>query len=151
MVDLSHLNDAGLGRGGDSDALLVASHSNVHRLSAQSRNLTDRQLDAIRERDGLVGVNFGAMFIRADGTKVARTPLEELVRHIDYLVERIGEDRVAFGSDYDGTTVPEDIGEASRLQNLIQAMRDSGYGETLIDKIAHGNWIRILEKTWGEA
>ncbi|MGO4704420.1 dipeptidase [Microvirga sp. 2MCAF38] len=150
MIDLSHLNEKGFWDvAALSDAPLVASHSNVHALTPHSRNLTDRQLDAIRESDGLVGVNFGTMFIRADGTKNTDTKLEELVSHIDYLVERIGLDRVGFGSDFDGTTVPNDLRDASRLPALVAALRNKGYDDEAVRKICGENWIRVLEKTWG--
>lgn len=150
MIDLSHLNEKGFWDVADlSDAPLVASHSNVHALTPHSRNLTDRQLDAIRERDGLVGLNFGTSFLREDGRKDPDTGLDTLVRHIDYLVERIGLERVGLGSDFDGTTVPNDLGDASRLPALVEALRRRGYDDAALRKICAENWIRVLEKTWG--
>ena len=60
LIDLSHLNEQGFWDVARlSDAPLVATHSNVHALCPRTRNLTDRQLDAIRESDGMVGLNFG--------------------------------------------------------------------------------------------
>jgi membrane dipeptidase len=150
MIDLSHLNEQGFWDvAALSDAPLVASHSNVHALTPHSRNLTDRQLDAIRESDGLVGINFGTMFIRADGRKDPDTPLDELVRHIDYLVDRIGIDRVGLGSDFDGTTVPADLKDASHLPALVSLLRSKGYDDVAVRKICSDNWIRVLEETWG--
>lgn len=150
MIDLSHLNEQGFW---DvvrlSSAPLVASHSNVHALSPHSRNLTDRQLDAIRDSDGLVGVNFGTMFIRADGRKDPDTKLEELVRHVDYLVDRIGIDRVGLGSDFDGTTVPKGLADAGHLPDLVKCLKNKGYNEEAMRKICHENWIGVLERTWG--
>ncbi len=150
MIDLSHMTEKGFWDVAQiSDAPLVASHSNVHAISAQSRNLTDKQLEAIRESDGLVGINFGVAFWRADGVRDADTPIDGMVRHLDYLIEKLGEDRVALGSDYDGTMVPAALNGAEKLQTLIEAMRKAGYGEALIRKIASENWMRVLEKTWG--
>lgn len=149
MVDLSHLTEKGFWDVARiSNAPLVASHSNAHAICPHSRNLTDRQLDAIRERDGLVGVNFGVIFIRADGKKNVETPLEDLIHHIDYLVERIGLERVGLGSDYDGAAVPAGLGSVDRLQALVEALRARGYDEEALHKICHGNWLRVLEKTW---
>lgn len=150
MIDLSHLNEQGFWDVASlSNAPLVASHSNVHALSPHSRNLTDRQLDAIRGSDGLVGVNFGTMFIRADGRKDPDTKLDELVRHIDYLVDRIGIDRVGLGSDFDGTTVPKELGDASHLPALVKALKNKGYDDEAVRKISHENWVSVLERTWG--
>jgi membrane dipeptidase len=72
------------------------------------------------------------------------------VRHVDYLVERVGVDRVGFGSDFDGAKVPKGIGDVSGLPNLLAALRAAGYDEGSIEKLAHENWVRVLRKTWGE-
>ncbi len=111
MLDLSHLNERGFWDVAElSDAPLVASHSNVHALCASSRNLTDRQLDAVRDSRGLVGLNFATSFLRPDGAMRADTDLDALRRHLDALLEQLGEDGVALGSDFDGAVVPAAIG-----------------------------------------
>ena len=149
MVDLSHMNDKGFWDiAAISDAPLVASHSNVHTLCTHSRNVTEKQMDAIKETGGLMGINFGVSFLREDGQRVTSTPLSEMVRHIDYIINRIGVDHVALGSDFDGTTIPDALGSAADLQLLIAELRKAGYDQETIDKIAYKNWIRVLEKTW---
>lgn len=149
MLDLSHLNEKGFWDVADiSDAPLVATHSNVHILCPTPRNLTDKQLDAIKASDGMVGLNFANGFLREDGSWDKDTPLETMVKHIDYLVERVGETRVGFGSDYDGAGVPEDVDGVDKLPNLIDALKDAGYNDALLKKITHENWIRVLRKTW---
>lgn len=149
MVDLSHINERGFWDVASvTDAPLVATHSNVHALCPSTRNLTDKQLDAIKESDGMVGLNFSVGFTREDGRKNEDTPLEMMVRHIDYLVERLGIDRVGFGSDFDGTTITQEIGDVTGLQKLIDALRESGYDDESLRKIAHENWVRVLRKTW---
>jgi membrane dipeptidase len=60
-----------------------------------------------------------------------------------------GEDHLGIGSDFDGATVPKDIAGVEGLPVLVQTMREMGLGEALILKIAHGNWLRVLERTWG--
>lgn len=150
MVDLSHMNEQGFWDiAALSDAPLVASHSNAHVLCQQSRNLTDRQLDAIRDTGGLVGLNFGVGFLREDGRRDPETNLNELVRHADYIAERIGIEHLAFGSDFDGTTIPAALQSAADLQRVIDTFRKHGYDDASIVKIAHGNWIDVLERTWG--
>lgn len=149
MIDLSHLNERGFWDVATiSDAPLVATHSNAHALCPSTRNFTDAQLDTIGESDGMVGLNFEVSSLREDGRNNANTPLELLVRHVDYLVERIGIDRVGFGSDFDGATMPREIGDASGLPKLISALRKHGYGDDTLRKLAHENWIRVLQKTW---
>ncbi len=148
LIDLSHLTERGFWDVARvSDAPLVATHSNAHSLSASTRNLTDRQLEAIRDSDGMIGVNFCVGFLREDGAPRADTPLEAVVRHIDYLVEKVGIDRVGFGSDFDGALIPEDIGDARGLPNLISALRERGYAEDDLHKLGYKNWVRVLSRT----
>ena len=149
LLDLSHLNQQGFWDvAGLSSSPLVATHSNVHALCPSARNLTEAQLDAIAESRGLVGLNFATCFLRPDGAMRADTELQWMVRHLDALIERLGEDRVGFGSDYDGAIVPADIGSVAGLPRLLEALRQSGYSESLIRKIACDNWLDVLERTW---
>jgi membrane dipeptidase len=149
MLDLSHLNERGFWDVARlSTAPLVATHTCAYALCPSARNLTDRQLDAIRESDGVVGVNMSVPDVRPDGNLDADTPLEMLVRHYVYLVERIGIDRVAIGSDFDGATIPAPIGDASGLPNLIAALRKHGFDDAALKKIAYDNWMRVLRLSW---
>lgn len=149
LVDLSHLNERGFWDVAElSDAPLVATHSGVHALCPTPRNLTDRQLDAIRETGGIVGVNFHIGFLRADGRSDRETSLTEIVRHAAYLADRIGIDHVGLGSDFDGATMPHDLRDVAGLTKLMMALRDHGFGAAELRKIAHENWLRVLRKTW---
>ncbi|QBF34297.1 dipeptidase [Thalassococcus sp. S3] len=150
MIDLSHLNAAGFWDvARHSEHPLVATHSNAHAICPHARNLTDDQLLAIRESDGMVGLNFAVAFLRDDGRMLADVPLEQVLRHLDHLIEILGEDRVGMGSDYDGAVVPDGLTTVADLPALRQAMADHGYGAELIRKLCHDNWLRVLEKTWG--
>ena len=51
------------------------------------------------------------------------------------------------GSDFDGCTVPAGIGDVAGLPRLVAAMREAGYGEELIAKICHRNWLNLLRRT----
>lgn len=151
MLDVSHLNERGFWDVADlTNAPLVASHSNAYAICAATRNLTDPQLDAIAASDGMVGLNFGVHNLREDGVSDRNTPLQAMVRQIDYLVERVGIDRVGFGSDFDGIPISREIGDVSGLPGLMSALRDRGYDEEALRKFAHENWLRVLRKTWGE-
>ena len=149
MVDLSHLNEQGFWDVQKiSSRPLVATHSNVHALCPTRRNLTDRQLDAIAESGGLVGLNYAVGFLRSDGNKHdTDVTLDLMVDHLFYLLEKLGEEGVALGSDFDGATVPKAINDVAGNLNLVEQMRKRGLGEALIEKIAYQNWIRMLEKT----
>ena len=149
LVDVSHLNERGFWDVAElSTAPLVATHSAAHAICPSTRNLTDRQLDAIRDSDGLVGMNFEPCAVRPDGDNNPDTPLDVLVKEVDYLVERLGIDRVAFGSDFDGATMPREIADVTGLPNLLAALYARGYDGAALAKLAHGNWIRVLAKIW---
>jgi membrane dipeptidase len=150
LIDLSHLNERGFWDvAAISDAPLVATHSNAHAISPHSRNLTDEQLTAIRDTGGLVGVNFATSFLRADGRRDKDTPIDLIIEHAAHMLDRLGEDGVAFGSDFDGAQVPAELGDAGGLQKLVDAMRGRSFGEPLIEKLCFRNWLRVLARTWG--
>jgi membrane dipeptidase len=151
MLDISHLNERGFwDLAALTTAPIVATHSAVHTICPVSRNLTDKQLDAIRESDGMVGVNFEVSALRSDGYDEPNTSLDVLVRHIDYLVERLGIDRVGFGSDFDGATMPQELGDVAGLPKLIARLQQHGYDEPALRKLAYENWLRVLKRTWRE-
>jgi membrane dipeptidase len=149
-LDLSHLNEKGFWDVAKlSGAPLIASHSNVHAIAPHSRNLTDRQLAAIRESGGLVGLNFATCFLRPDGRVNAATELDVMLRHIDHLIQHLGVDGVGFGSDFDGAVVPAEIGDVAGLTNLREALIRRGFTGDVLRKLCHENWIGVLERTWG--
>ena len=124
MIDLSHLNEKGFWDvAALSNAPLVATHSNAHALSPHSRNLTDKQLAAIRETGGMVGVNYAVSFLRPDGKQDKNTPAQLIVDHAAYLIEHLGEDGVGLGSDFDGA---HDPGEARQRRRLANSGRGHG-------------------------
>src|SRR4028118_825238 len=87
------------------------------------------QADAIAASDGMIGLNFAVNFLREDAARDERTPLEVMVRQIDYLVDRVGIDRVGFGSDFDGVLVSQEIGDVLGLPRLMSALRVRGYDD----------------------
>ena len=148
MIDLSHMNEAGFWDTAKiSSKPLVATHSNVHQLSPSPRNLTEKQLDAIAESKGVVGLNFATMFLRQDGTTNLNTEQNIILKHFDHLIEKLGENGVAIGSDFDGAPIPKFIGDCSGLPNLIDSMLKADYGKSLINKICYKNWHDVLHRT----
>jgi membrane dipeptidase len=150
VIDLSHLNEAGFWDVAKiSQAPLIATHSNVHAICQHSRNLTDRQLAAIRESGGIVGLNFATSATRPDGQSTDQTGIDEMLRHFDYLIEHLGIDGVAIGSDFDGATISNEITDVTGLRALRKAMRSHGYDEETMVKLCHENWFDVLERTIG--
>jgi len=151
MVDLSHMNLKGFWDIARlTSAPLVATHSNVHALTASSRNLTDDQLRAIGESRGMVGLNYAIDFLQNDGSMDRNIPPERLIRHLEHMIKIAGEDSVGLGSDFDGATIPLFLDDVAGLPHLVNAMEAAGFGTALIEKICHKNWLRVLELTLGK-
>ncbi|WP_424984782.1 dipeptidase [Microbulbifer sp. S227A] len=147
LIDLSHLTEAGFWDvAATTNRPLIATHSNAHAISPSARNLTDRQLSAVAETGGIVGLNFHVGFLRADCAPDSDTPIAQMVRHLDHMLGILGEDGVALGSDFDGCLLPRDIGGVAGLPRLVSGMRDAGFGEPLIHKICRDNWLVAIAR-----
>lgn len=150
LVDLSHLNEAGFWDVAGMEAgPLVATHSAAHALCRASRNLTDAQLDAIGDSDGLVGIVFACSFLRPDFAEDPDTPLELIAAHARYVAERIGVAHVALGSDFDGTTIPAELGDVAGMPKVLDALAQAGFDPAEVAAIAWDNWRRVLAAWWG--
>lgn len=154
IIDVSHLSD-----GGFWDCIrysrtpIVASHSNARSLCPHPRNLTDEMLRALGNKGGVAGVNFYSAFLRKkDGTgESARAGLEDIVRHMRWMMDQAGEDAVALGTDFDGfekEALPEKIRGVQDMDLLWEAMKQSGITSRQIDKIAYGNVSRIMKEVF---
>ena len=142
-ADVSHLNEAGFW-----DVIRhaklppVASHSNCRWLCDVPRNLWKDQVKAIIERGGFIGVNFYSDFLASDG----RATLEDVLRNIDEICALGGEDAVGFGSDFDGIDVwPEGLDHPGKLPGLLELLRERGYTQEQLEKIAGRNYWRVLK------
>ena len=82
------------------------------------------------------------------GSLNADTPLETIAAHVRHVADRIGVDHVALGSDFDGATIPDALGDVTGLPRLLEAIRATGFTEDEMERIAWGNWRRVLEAAW---
>jgi membrane dipeptidase len=153
VFDLAHMNEAGFWDTLKLEAApLVVSHAGAHAICPNSRCLTDAQIDAVGETGGLVGIVYAPAFLRPDGkNQSAGTPLDLIVRHARHVAERIGVEHVALGSDFDGTEVPDDLGDVTGVPRLLEEFAKHGFTEAEIEAIAWGNWRRTLARSWNEA
>ncbi len=141
VVDASHLNDAGF-----RDLLAVAerpfacSHSNARAVCPHPRNLEDWQLREIADRGGIVGLNFYNAFLREDG---AEATLDDVLRHVDHMLNVAGEDLLALGSDYDGSDVPRWLDPCDMVADL-HALLAREFGAAIAERIFHGNAERFF-------
>jgi membrane dipeptidase len=120
---------------------IIDTHAGARALNNHYRNLTDEQIDSIAARGGVIGVVFYPSFLSSTG----RATIDSVVRHIDYIKNRVGVDHVAIGSDFDGIeTVPVGLEDVSRLPNLTAALLRKGYSIPDVHKILGGNALRVF-------
>ena len=142
-VDVSHLNDAGF-----KDVCAVAerpfaaSHSNARAVCGHPRNLADWQLRELADRGGVAGLNFCRSFLsdaHADPTR------DDMLRQVDHVLEVVGEDVLALGSDYDGCDVPSWLDPCDRVADL-HALLAGQFGNNIADKVFFGNARAFFER-----
>ena len=146
IIDVSHLSDAGFyDIAKISKRPFIASHSNARVLSNHPRNLTDDMLKILGEKGGVAGLNFAPAFLNQD-TTVRDSTIENMVKHLDHMKNKGGEDILSLGSDFDGITGNLEIDSSDKMPNLFQALRKSGWKEDLIEKLAYKNTLRVLKE-----
>jgi membrane dipeptidase len=148
LIDVSHLSETGfwdvIKR---SKTPIVASHSNCYALCPHLRNLKDEQIKALADKDGVIGITFVPDFLTQEKRK---TSVKDIVKHIDYLVEKVGADYVGLGSDFDGTgDLPLGLEGVDKIHNITEELLNRGYKEREIEKILGGNFLRVFKEVAG--
>lgn len=147
MVDVSHLNDPGFWDVARmAKRPFLATHSDSRAVRDHSRNLTDQQFMAIRDMGGIVGINFCTMFLADVEEGDVRVSPDQLMAHVLHFLDLHGEDTVALGSDFDGTTLPAFMKDATGLGTLRELMLAAGLGEELTDKICFQNALDFWKR-----
>ena len=106
------------------------------------RNLDDEQLRAIAATGGTIGIMYHSGFL---GDPLLQGRLLSIVRHLEHVIEVVGDDHASLGSDWDGAIItPRDMPTCLELPRLVQAMLDRRWSEPRIQKILGGNFLRCL-------
>jgi membrane dipeptidase len=125
---------------------IIDSHAGARALNNHYRNLSDAQIDSIAHRGGVIGVVFYPTFLSASGNAA----IDTVIKHIDYIKNRVGIDYVAIGSDWDGIEkTPVGLEDVSKLPNLTAALLRHGYSAADVIKILGGNFLRVFKKVCG--
>lgn len=144
IVDLSHLNDAGIYdvfKLSGKKHPIVASHSNARTITGHPRNLTDEMLRALGDCGGVAGVNFCDAFMNDRNDNL--TTIDDMVRHIRHMENLAGIEAVGLGSDFDGIGNAVEFGNCSKIHQLAEALRRAGYSTSAIEKIFYKNVLRV--------
>lgn len=152
LVDVSHISDESF-----YDVLecsskpVVATHSCCRKLAEHPRNMTDDMIMALASAGGVIQINFYPAFLDSsfsysEGMDMSLRPSYRLIAdHIDHVVSLVGTDHVGIGSDFDGIEVtPQGMEDISMMPVLFDELRKRGYSETDLEKIASGNFFRVM-------
>ncbi len=145
LVDVSHIAPAGFWDVIEASSKpIIATHSNAKGLCPHPRNLDDRQILAINDNDGLIGITFAGQFLEEDYNNAC---IESVYNHIDYMLNLMGnDDHIGFGSDFDGIShPPRNINGVQDYKPLIEFL-STKYSDTTIAKITHQNVLNLLQK-----
>jgi membrane dipeptidase len=158
ILDITHSSDQSFWQSLDQyNGPVLASHNNCRRLVPHQRQLSDEQLKALFERDGVIGAVFDVWMLDPYWTTGGRTnenvTIADVADHIDHVCQLAGNSRhAAIGSDLDGgfgrEQVPHDLDTIADLQRLAELLADRGYTDSDIAAIMHGNWLRLLRQSW---
>ena len=137
LVDVSHLNDAGLEDVFETaEKPFVATHSNARAICAHKRNLTDAQVKEMVRRRCLIGLNYYGVFLRDDGNVRS---LDDLYRHIAHFFDLGAQKDLALGSDFDGADLPECLSSPEKIAEAYGYLLSRGLTQQEIDGIFYDN------------
>ena len=127
---------------------IVATHSGARSIRNHTRNLYDWQIQGIANSGGVVGIVFYPPFL----TSSPPADISDVIQHIDHIVNLVGIDYVAIGSDFDGigTNVVLGLEDVSKFPDLTLALLQHGYTELEVAKILGRNFKRVFEQVCGD-
>jgi membrane dipeptidase len=145
IVDVSHLSEKGFWQFNKAyQGAFMASHSNVRSICNHARNLSDEQIKAIANKNGIIGINLYNEFL---STKKS-VQIADVLEHIEYIIKLVGTDNIGFGCDFDGIdAMPEGMDNVSNLNDVIEKISKK-HGDTVAEKIASANFIRFINDVW---
>ncbi|MBE5038874.1 dipeptidase [Ructibacterium gallinarum] len=145
LIDVSHLSVKGFWDVAEMTQYpFVASHSCVKALCPHPRNLDDDQIDLLISRRGGIGINFFPEFL----TQRPDCIIQDILRHMEYILCRGGDETVGLGSDFDGVeALPADMTGVQDMGQVVQAMLDYGFTQNQVKNIRFENFRRIFHET----
>jgi membrane dipeptidase len=162
ILDISHLDEAAALQALDHyPGRVIASHANAHALlkgAETNRHLSDRVLQSLIERQGVVGVVPLGGFLKAGwktGQPRSEVGLDRVAAQIDYVCQKAGNAScTGLGTDFDGgygvQSTPAEIDTIADMQKIGPLLVGRGYSDDDITAIMGGNWITLLQESLPE-
>ena len=148
IIDISHLNDAGIRDVfAHTKKPFVASHSNARALAGHPRNLTDDMIRCLGERGGAAGINYCADFLHDwKAGEQKKSCAVHMAAHMKHMKNVGGIGCVALGSDFDGFSGEVELKDGSGLPLLEEEMKKQGFLPSEIEAVFHGNVLRVYKE-----
>lgn len=144
MVDVAHTSRDTMAQAAEASRTpIVSTHSCVSALCDHSRNMTDWQLDMIRDVGGVIQITAVSAFLKPSA-KPDDVTTSDFVDHVDYAVKRIGIDHVGISSDFDGGGWFKDWRDAGDTANITVELVRRGYDKGALEKLWGGNFLRVM-------
>ena len=159
VLDISHMDERAVLQAFDHyPKRMIASHANplgMMKGSDSNRFLSDRVIEGLIERDGVIGVVVYNAFLKQGWTKKDSRELvtiDHVVAHIDYICQIAGDAKhVGIGSDADGgfglQSLPTGFDTLADIQKLTDPLSKKGYSDEDIAGIMGINWIEFLQQS----
>jgi membrane dipeptidase len=143
VVDVSHLNEAGFYDVIETSRKpIIASHSNSKSVHPHRRNLDDRQIKAIADKGGAIGINFTPQFLAEKNASI-----DDVIKHIKYIADLVGFDKIGLGSDFDGMeNTTKGLEDVTKLPMLTKRMIESGFAERDIRSVLGESMLNVFRE-----
>lgn len=142
-TDVSHLCEASFWDTIELAQFPIASHSNCYSIFQHPRNLKDDQIQAIIEKNGVIGITFVPYFLSNDHHN---TYIKDIIEHIDYICALGGERHIGLGSDFDGIDdTVNNLENFSGYKNLIFELQKH-FSDDQIIRICYQNFVDHFPK-----
>lgn len=145
LVDMAHMSKKSVM---DTLKILdkppVVSHTASFSVEGNPRNTTDEQIRTISKLGGVIGIFFSGKYINSKSPPT----IQDVANHMDHLVQTGGIEVAAIGSDFGGITTgtPKGLENVTKLEDLLNILKNRGYKNADLEKIAYKNAERVLSQ-----
>ena len=121
------------------------SHSNVYALKIHKRNLTNKQIKAIVESNGFIGLTLYSKFIKNKGITS-----KDIAKQFNYLINNFGYKNFGLGTDFYGFNfkyAPKDVKNYNQISNIVKELKKLGHKKEIINCLLWKNYYDFLKRT----
>lgn len=123
------------------NGFFINSHTCFYSVLKHKRNINDEQIEAIIKKGGIIGLAFVGEFLCKDNVP----KVDDVIRHIDYFINKFGDSRICLGTDYHGTeNLPQALNKYSNISILVEKLYKIGYNKKTVEKLFYKNFENFL-------